>query len=1160
MTQVDLAEASRVDSRTIGRAENGHAIKAETAADLSAALAQKLNRSVNLSDARRADALLQDLLMESVLSETPSLPQTRSVQTIRESGQIGDEHGSIDLEQLYVTRDCETDILNSLLHAESTVFVTGPAGSGKTSVLWRIASRLLRQKKAVYLFRAEYVISEQGRTELETLPVLTNDTAEGYILVDTIDAVVNSTEARTRLAEVFATWRAKGYRIGAACRSIEKNRYFPSDQSQKIPSEYSDAEFARVVESHVRAFYHLRDAETIAKRVEEVMAITSGSRPVASIALQPLLLRMLFVVFAPLEIPTEINSTTLYLEYWRKRVETDWRAGRPEPEVDSRNFGEDTAWLANKMLRHGRLQLTSSEISLEASRRPQLSKSVNDLVARGVLQRVSISGEGDGVQFFHQTFFEFSAAWSLMQTDGQVSLTDLYDHLTENAFDSLRVPVLESALPLAKLLGGDFDGDSQGIMLQILEGRTEHLMFSALSAAAQAPYLDSDLHEVLRMALDERGIAVIYIGMSSSMPISRLQENWETFLELWKLEESNPPERNPRAVRAAIINEMPRLAGRHDGLANDIVRFVTDKKIYDRIQSLEMRRLAALVHGTFALLPNECSKLAIEMCKTLSSRDQNQYKSLAKTVATLSMSDGVPKGVLQDIRELVEPIDFALVKRAVYQIDALLWSEELPPPYSAEYSEKFLDPDHLGILRCWLRAKPTDEWQELWHVFVAHSRTSRGVADFFSNWTRFVWDQLGKHPLEQDSDFSHRAFEFLADTVGEALSSENEDELFAAKKFCVYLQSQALLIEIYKRISDRTERFAKDQEFWDSLLPIRILVSGECADYSNATVALGISRLAKRKLRASALQILLTWPHLWKEIAGFLIQFNELYRLEVAIRRREIVPGPLASSSCAKLEADIQEGLQAEDPEVRQRAARMAFMSKSERMGINLEHGYIMARYLQEPDERTKSWLGICCLDFAESKEQCETGLKVLLNVCAHGDKFVRDKAARALVRLIVDKSLRFDVGDVIEALATNINLPKLHQAGRLVGDLTVSRPDEAEKIARFLLLGDVTNALGKTTLASFRHQARVPLMRWLRAQETKTVLDLIERVPDLDFEIGTLVADISLNPPHLNAALGALEELLERPDIDRVLVRNIGFLIRNRNASVQSLKVDAAA
>lgn len=160
MNQKDLAIAAGLSTRAIYRAKKGGA-SPDTIASIEAVFCQRLGYAVDLTHPHEAEALRQRLLDKFLVrSDEVEWLRHLSAFTIRESGQVSDERRTIELSSLYVTRDCETEILTRIRSSERPLFVTGAAGSGKTSVLWRIAKRLEIDGSDVYFFRADFVSTD----------------------------------------------------------------------------------------------------------------------------------------------------------------------------------------------------------------------------------------------------------------------------------------------------------------------------------------------------------------------------------------------------------------------------------------------------------------------------------------------------------------------------------------------------------------------------------------------------------------------------------------------------------------------------------------------------------------------------------------------------------------------------------------------------------------------------------------------------------------------------------------------------------------------------------------------------------------------------------------------------------------------------------------
>ena len=1088
-----------------------------------------------------------------------------SEKTLREAGEISDEHENICLNDLYITRDCETEIVDAIRDRGQTTFITGLAGCGKTSILWRVAKRLIADGANIFFFRADYVVSDDGFEKVWDIPFSTHP--KSYVIVDTVDSVVGQSVSRRRLEDLFQEFRRKGYGVVAAIRPAEKNRFFLDERSIAIPNSYNDREFSRVVESHVKAFYRLKGTDTIAARVEEIKAVASGNTPVVELVYHPLTLRMLFAVYAPTEIPAEVNAISLYLEFWRKRVETDWRAGRPDPDPNSRNLSKAAAWMAATMLMDGVLQVGRDQINLAISQGRIGQEDVPELATRGILHRITTGIGHEGYEFFHQTFFEFAAAWAIVAGESDISMRELYSHLRENQFDSLRIPVIQHGLALGQLMSGKQNSTAKDILNEILEQQPENLLYSALFAVAQQPTLDSATEMALKAALQDRKNAALFVRMTPSTPVQRLQQIWSLFEELYIFEQTDEPERRPRAVRVAIMTELPRIVGRAPSLIDRVLAFIKEQAVVESIASaeisgigIELKSLATLLFETSRARPDLSSELFLEGCRRLRAREQKQNKSLTGFTVTYCQSEFVPKRVLAEVASLVDGIEDAKIDRVRAFLNARAWDENNGRPYWIENLSDITSASHVQLIQSWSRGKPYVVWEDLWKTFAALCEANHDNGLFMSVWVRELWENLDKHPLEPGSGPSHRAFEFLTETVTKSLESSDQAVQFAARKTCTYLRSQDVLSEIYTRLSAKLDRLAGAAELVEAFLPAMIRKSERFEAHMEPFKSALSRKSARKKVIVSAASLISERPELWRGLTDFLVEQGEFHLLEVPIANGEIRAQPLSERASKLLKLAIEADLASEKVEDRHRAARIAHMALSGDMGLVLRFAEMKRVFEVETDPRAAAWIAMCNMEVALSRDEVESAYRTLLQVCADGDQYVRDRATGALIRAISQKEVPLQVDEFLAAMRANVNLRKLCAAAKIAGAITHSDPEAAGKIARFVLLDPFVNGIGKTVLISVRIQARIPLMLWARNISEAELLELIHWIPRLDAEIALLIADISLHSRYKDKAVVTLQEFVRSDILVPELARGIGSMVRSRTANIQPLHRRAAA
>ena len=229
LSQEELSGAAGVATKSVARIEAGTKVSDDTLRAIGNSFTMATGDIVDLLNPAQVNALYQKFKQKADSERTPSALDLVSVRNLREAGEISDEHGSLGLKDLYVTRDCETEIIAAIRDIGEPLFVTAPAGSGKTSTLWRIANRMIADGAVIYFFRADFLVSDDGFEKARDIPFSVH--AKSYIIADTVDSVVGQSESRQRLEDLIQNFQRKGYGVIAAIRPAEKNRFSPAREA-----------------------------------------------------------------------------------------------------------------------------------------------------------------------------------------------------------------------------------------------------------------------------------------------------------------------------------------------------------------------------------------------------------------------------------------------------------------------------------------------------------------------------------------------------------------------------------------------------------------------------------------------------------------------------------------------------------------------------------------------------------------------------------------------------------------------------------------------------------------------------------------------------------------------------------------------------------------
>lgn len=379
-----------------------------------------------------------------------SIQNVQALDLVELPGSTGQE---ILLDQLYVPRRVMTEVFDFIENdtlASRILAIEGEAGNGKSSSLWYLYNSLRRRPEThLYLIRAEQL----DRLEINTvnLQFLESLQRESIIFLDTVDAILGNelllsklvsllsfVDKSDRLKVVFTSRIQEARALKAMVkssvgfRSILLTNY---DEEEELPA---------AVEKHTKV-YVLQNRSMLTEQtaaVQKILATVSHGRSMAEICLKPLYLRMLYSVYTPFDIPDELSILELYGKFWETRVEGDLRTGS-RTAVDDEDLSLPIMRLAIQLLIK-----KSTSIDLKDLLASELTrKEVEKMVSRGI-----VTEQGGLVEFYHQTFWEFSLAKAFIKIHDHKSVTLLLgETVREDEQDQgfhFLFPVLESSITI----------------------------------------------------------------------------------------------------------------------------------------------------------------------------------------------------------------------------------------------------------------------------------------------------------------------------------------------------------------------------------------------------------------------------------------------------------------------------------------------------------------------------------------------------------------------------------------------------------------------------------------------------------------------------------------------------------------------------------------
>jgi nucleoside phosphorylase/predicted phosphodiesterase len=501
----------------------------------------------------------------------------------------GTEHEVLLGPELYVQRDIEQEIYARLEKSERggqpvNILVTGEAGHGKTSLLWRLHQTLGEAGKWEPWFIKSTLLAlapragEAGGLHLDDLLAAARlariEGRRPLVLLDTVDALLHGEEAeRERVVEALLTLSEEGCGLIAACRPQEAMLLGPLRRGSLRLDEYKGRELTEAIDKHVAHFYAYADLRTREEHRAHINSVVARGLPLREVCVNPLTLRMLFVLYAPDPVPAEVNVFDLYDKFWRDRVVTDRRAGSPLPQPNAANLEKAASLVALVMLAEGQPELPAQQVRDGVVRCGGNAAEVAQLVSRGVLH----GQDGATLHFFHQTFFEHSAARAILDHFGENGLSLLQRRLADRPHDMFLSPVYEQALLLAEtspavvrrraddLLGGLFRAGSA------IERSSAAYIYAHRKNVP--PTVARQFQELLKTA--DTALVRRFLTVAPNLPIQRWEDLFHELDLIW--------ERGKWEERAHTLDLLERLAVRDD---RRVLGYLTRHEVFDYILKL----------------------------------------------------------------------------------------------------------------------------------------------------------------------------------------------------------------------------------------------------------------------------------------------------------------------------------------------------------------------------------------------------------------------------------------------------------------------------------------------------------------------------------------------------------------------------------------------
>lgn len=446
---------------------------------------------------------------------------------------------------LYVPRDVEKQIirhLNLAADRRKPIVVIGEAGRGKTSLLWHfytdfnqfadwqawfikstMLARSLKDENSTSRLSSEILVSAvQASIAANRRPLL---------FIDTVDLLLHDESSRDFLVGLILKLDELGCQTVLSTRPREVVRLNAFEFRRVTLLNYEGPELEDAIRKHVNRFYSESVRDDKEQQVSHILRAVARGLPLREVCENPLTLRMLFTIYRPAKVSMDINVFELYQQYWSHRVESDFRAGNTFPSggVDVADCAE---LVALTMLAEGSPEVSTQHVNQLLHELSVPRDHVEVLNTRGVLH-----SSGTGLtSFFHQTFFEHSAARGLLRKTSSESLSLLQKRLRTRKDDLFITPIYEQALLLAADGSYTIRQHAESAIAELFDNDSLAAEMSALYVYCHRRSVAQSTKLAAQKALrkSEEAIQIRFLELAPNIPHSRFAVLFEELNLIWE--------------------------------------------------------------------------------------------------------------------------------------------------------------------------------------------------------------------------------------------------------------------------------------------------------------------------------------------------------------------------------------------------------------------------------------------------------------------------------------------------------------------------------------------------------------------------------------------------------------------------------------------------
>ncbi len=454
---------------------------------------------------------------------------------------------SILLDDLYIRRNLEDEIIEQIGTSDVSrriYFISGDAGNGKTSLLWSMYNHYKSNNQFYPVFIKAVQLKQNDYSSF--IQFATGKLNEQLIVfIDTIDLLLHQEADRQRLIDFFTLLQ----QYDCICIASSRPQELTSLASLRGGFDYGvykldnydiKTELPRAIRRYATIYYENLTEDELPDTEKKILEIVSDDRSMLGISLNPLTNRMLFSIYAPDELPGEINVFKLYGAYWNGRVLKDQRAGTKgafEDFAANKDLSNTAHRLAFLMLSNGEITVNQDTITRIGTSIQVLPEDIEILVSRGVLKKSASTGD---LEFFHQTFFEHVSGRAFLNLAKLKSIPLLAERIaggeTHTDKSLFYGPILEQLLLLCE--GTPYSAFARNQMRAMLMGGRPDQLRSAFYVYALQERNDPELTDLISHQFDSyHKIESVYlkrfVRIAANMNKERLSELFPILKKIW---------------------------------------------------------------------------------------------------------------------------------------------------------------------------------------------------------------------------------------------------------------------------------------------------------------------------------------------------------------------------------------------------------------------------------------------------------------------------------------------------------------------------------------------------------------------------------------------------------------------------------------------------